>query len=69
MVTAKKVEGESYCAIVVLYCPCAGKRALKRVTPILGGFCKDDYTTERLWAKAKDGTEVRMPYYSRSCHN
>ena len=36
----------------------AGKRALKRVTPILGGFSRDDYVTERLWAKAEDGTEV-----------
>lgn len=35
-----------------------GKRALKRVTPILGGFCRDDYVTERLWAKASDGVEV-----------
>jgi hypothetical protein len=36
----------------------AGKRALKRVTPILGGFSREDYTTERLWATATDGTEV-----------
>ncbi|WIA19863.1 hypothetical protein OEZ85_005766 [Tetradesmus obliquus] len=35
-----------------------GKRALKKVQPILGGFNKEDYTTQRLWAKAPDGTEV-----------
>jgi oligopeptidase B len=31
---------------------------LKRVVPILGGFSRDDYVTERLWAAAPDGTEV-----------
>lgn len=36
----------------------AGKRALKKVTPILGGFSRDDYVTERLWATAPDGVEV-----------
>jgi oligopeptidase B len=28
------------------------------VVPILGGFSRDDYVTERLWATAPDGTEV-----------
>jgi hypothetical protein len=31
-------------------CP-AGKRALKKVQPILGGFNKEDYATQRLWTK------------------
>lgn len=38
--------------------PRAGKRALKKVTPILGGFSKDNYKTERLWATAPDGVQV-----------
>eukprot|EP00878_Enallax_costatus_P023740 GHUV01025278.1.p1 GENE.GHUV01025278.1~~GHUV01025278.1.p1 ORF type:complete len:552 (+),score=140.91 GHUV01025278.1:456-2111(+) len=35
-----------------------GKRALKKVQPILGGFNKEDYVTERLWATAPDGVQV-----------
>lgn len=35
-----------------------GKRALKKVTPILGGFSREDYETRRLWATAPDGVEV-----------
>ncbi|KAF6261715.1 prolyl oligopeptidase [Scenedesmus sp. NREL 46B-D3] len=35
-----------------------GKRALKKVQPILGGFNKEEYVTQRLWTKASDGTEV-----------
>ena len=35
-----------------------GKRATKKVQPVLGGFSKEDYTTERLWVKAADGVEV-----------
>jgi oligopeptidase B len=35
-----------------------GKRATKKVQPVLGGFSKEDYTTERLWVKAPDGVEV-----------
>jgi protease II len=30
---------------------CAGKRALKKVQPILGGFNREDYATQRLWTK------------------
>lgn len=26
--------------------------------PVLGGFVKDDYKTERLWARAPDGVQV-----------
>lgn len=36
----------------------AGRRALKKVTPILGGFSREDYVTERLWATAPDGVTV-----------
>jgi hypothetical protein len=30
----------------------------EQVTPVLGGFSKDDYKTERLWAVAPDGARV-----------
>lgn len=33
-------------------------RAIKKVQPVLGGFNKDDYVTERLWA---DSDDVRVP--------
>lgn len=35
-----------------------GKRATKKVQPVLGGFEKSNYVTERLWARAPDGTKV-----------
>ena len=31
---------------------------MKKVQPVLGGFDKDDYKTERLWASAPDGVKV-----------
>jgi len=34
------------------------KRELKKQQEVLGGFNADDYTTERLYATAKDGTRV-----------
>lgn len=34
-------------------------RAIKKVQPVLGGFDSSNYTTERLWATAEDGTKVR----------
>lgn len=37
-----------------------GKRAVKKVQPVLGGFNKDSYKTDRLWATASDGTKVPM---------
>ncbi|KAL3150392.1 hypothetical protein ABBQ32_000231 [Trebouxia sp. C0010 RCD-2024] len=37
-----------------------GKRAVKKVQPVLGGFDKDSYSTDRLWATAPDGTKVPM---------
>jgi hypothetical protein len=36
--------------LAVCGCP-AGKRALKKVQPILGGFNREDYATQRLWTK------------------
>ena len=35
-------------------------RATKKVQPVLGGFDKGNYRTERLWATASDGTKVPM---------
>ncbi|KAG2483154.1 hypothetical protein HYH03_017946 [Edaphochlamys debaryana] len=35
-----------------------GKRAVKKVAPVLGGFDSSRYTTERLWATAADGVKV-----------
>ena len=37
-----------------------GCRAVKKVQPVLGGFDKDNYKTDRLWATAPDGTKVPM---------
>jgi len=34
------------------------KRVTKKVEPVRGGFDRDDYVTERLWATAEDGTKV-----------
>jgi oligopeptidase B len=36
-----------------------GKRATKKVQPVLGGFSASDYVTDRLWATAPDGVKVR----------
>ncbi len=33
---------------------------MKKVQPVLGGFSKDSYKTDRLWATASDGTKVPM---------
>ena len=35
-------------------------KELKKQQPVLGGFDSNNYTTERLWARATDGTEVPM---------
>lgn len=35
-----------------------GERKLLKESPVLGGFNKNDYVTERLWARARDGTEI-----------
>lgn len=36
----------------------SGKRAVKKVQPVLGGFDKAKYVTERLWATAPDGVKA-----------
>ncbi|GBF88888.1 oligopeptidase B [Raphidocelis subcapitata] len=36
----------------------SGRRATRKVHPVLGGFSRDDYESERLWAAAPDGTRV-----------
>ncbi len=38
---------------IVLCC-----REVKKVQPVLGGFEKSKYQTERIWASSKDGTKV-----------
>ncbi|GLC51718.1 hypothetical protein PLESTB_000532400 [Pleodorina starrii] len=35
-----------------------GKRCVKKVAPVLGGFDQSRYVTERLWATAPDGVKV-----------
>jgi oligopeptidase B len=35
-----------------------GERTLLKEQPVLGGFDKDNYVTERVWATARDGTKV-----------
>ncbi|KFL37546.1 hypothetical protein N788_09165 [Arenimonas donghaensis DSM 18148 = HO3-R19] len=35
-----------------------GERRLLKEQPVLGGFDKNNYATERLWATARDGTRV-----------
>jgi oligopeptidase B len=34
------------------------QRALRKRDPVLGGYDADNYTTERVWAPARDGTKV-----------
>jgi oligopeptidase B len=34
------------------------KSTVKKVQPVLGGFDAENYVTERIWAEARDGTEV-----------
>ena len=36
----------------------SGERTLLKEQPVLGGFTKDNYVTERLWATARDGTKI-----------
>ncbi len=35
-----------------------GERKVKKVQPVLGGFNKEHYKTERMWATAPDGVKV-----------
>ena len=43
-----------------------GKRAIKKVQPVLGGFNKEKYRTERLWATAPDGIKVPISIVYRT---
>ena len=36
------------------------KKEVKKVSPVLGGFSPDNYQTEFMWAKARDGVRVPM---------
>lgn len=36
------------------------KKEVKKVSPVLGGFSPDNYQTEFVWAKARDGVRVPM---------
>jgi prolyl oligopeptidase PreP (S9A serine peptidase family) len=38
-----------------------GRRAVQKVTNVLGGFDQRNYTTRRLWATSHDGVKVRPP--------
>jgi oligopeptidase B len=42
------------------------QRTLVKEEPVLGGFDKDDYTTERIWADAPDGVEVPVSLVYRN---
>ncbi len=44
---------------VIDYHTGTGRRAVKKVQPVLGGFEQGRYVTERVWAPAKDGVKVR----------
>lgn len=35
-----------------------GERKLLKEQPVLGGFSRDNYATERVWAEAQDGTKI-----------
>lgn len=43
-----------------------GQRAVKKVQPVLGGFDRTKYKTERLWATAQDGTQVPVSIVYRT---
>jgi len=43
------------------------RRALHR-TDVAGGFSPDDYRTERIWARARDGREIPVTLLSRARH-
>ncbi|KAK9830261.1 hypothetical protein WJX72_010654 [[Myrmecia] bisecta] len=45
-------------ATTVDYNMATNKQAVKKVTPVLGGFDKANYITQRLWATAPDGVKV-----------
>ncbi|HEX4903810.1 MAG TPA: S9 family peptidase [Acidimicrobiales bacterium] len=41
------------------------ERSLRKQQPVLGGYDPDQYVTRRLWAKAKDGTQVPISIVHR----
>lgn len=43
-----------------------GERKLLKEQPVLGGFDKNNYVTERLWATARDGTRVPVSVLYRA---
>jgi oligopeptidase B len=43
-----------------------GQRAVKKVQPVLGGFDRTKYKTERLWATAPDGVQVPISIVYRT---
>ena len=42
------------------------ERVLKKRQPVLGGYDQSRYTTDRLWARAEDGTEVPISIVYRN---
>jgi oligopeptidase B len=46
-----------------------GERRFLKEQPVLGGFDKADYVTERLWATARDGTKVPVSVLYRKGFN
>jgi oligopeptidase B len=44
----------------------SGKRRLLKRDPVLGGYDPADYTTERLWAPARDGTRIPVSIVYRN---
>jgi oligopeptidase B len=46
-----------------------GERKFLKEQPVLGGFDKADYVTERLWASARDGTRVPVSVLYRKGFN
>jgi len=41
-------------------------REVVRVQPVEGGYCIDDYRSERIWATAPDGTEIPISLVARA---
>ena len=44
----------------------SGERRLLKEEPVLGGFDKNDYVTERLWAEARDGSRLPVSVLYRA---
>jgi oligopeptidase B len=50
-------------ASVIDYDMVSGQRELKKETPVLGGYQKADYVSERIFAKADDGAEIPISLF------